>query len=97
LKAEIPWWVIDSNQYGTDDGVATRTWGATFVVDDVFKAAEVLPVGPAYVTANEEVAEEITDDFCGMETWEGVAATRLTSRANAKWTSSIFADRSSKM
>jgi hypothetical protein len=70
LKAEIPWCAIDSNQYGVADGVAAATLGATFEVEDVFRADEALPVGPTYVTAgaNDEVAFETTDETCGMDT-----------------------------
>ena len=80
---------MDSNQYGEAGAVAATTWGATFAVEDVFKADEALPVGPVYVTAgaNEEVADSTTDEICEMEAWE--AATGLIrlvapSRANAR-------------
>lgn len=91
---------MDSSQYGVTPEVAATTAGAIFV-EDVFGAAEALPVGPAYVTAgaNDDVTEETTDDTCGTETCEGAAATRLIapSRGNTRRKNSIVADHCSNV
>jgi hypothetical protein len=86
--------VIDSNQYGTAAEVAATTAGATSIVEDVFKAAEALPVGPAYVTAGakDSVKEETTEDTCGIETCDGDAATRLIAPSKKTTSSSILTD-----
>jgi hypothetical protein len=44
------------------------------VVEGLAKTDEELPVGPVYVTAgaNEEVANETTDETCEMETFAPV-------------------------
>ena len=75
-----------SSQYGVADWVAAAIFGVTLDVEGVLSADEALPVGPAYFTAgaNDEVADDTTDETCKRETW--VAATGLTvlSRAIAR-------------
>ena len=82
--------MIDSNQYGEGAtaaaGVAATAWGATFAVEDEAKADEALPVGPAYITAgaNEEVADETTDETWKMETWAAATGLIALSRVIAR-------------